>query len=114
SSPLPRRESEDLYEASPPLYSVACLGRITAHKQRADGRYIILLRGLSRIRLGEEIPSDKDYRLARAELLADVPSLSLDESRQVRQRLTELVMARFSGPDEEKAQLREMFEGEVA
>jgi len=105
---------EENYEGRPPLYSVACLGRITAHKQLADGRYIILLRGLSRIRLGEEIPSEKDYRLARAELLADVPSLSLDESRQVRQRLTELVMARFSGPDEEKTQLREMFEGEVA
>ena len=105
---------EDDYEGRPPLYSVACLGRIITHKRLADGRFIILLRGLSRIRLGEEVESENSYRSAHAELLSDVPSLSLDEARQVRGRLSELVMARFSGPDEEKVQLREMLEGEVS
>jgi Lon protease-like protein len=105
---------EEDYEGRPALYPVACLGRIIAHKQLADGRYIILLRGLSRIRLGEEVLGDNLYRSARAELLADVTSLSLDEARQVRERLSELVLARFSGPDEEKTQLREMLEGDVA
>jgi len=104
---------EDDFEGRPLLYPMACLGRIVAHKRLADGRYIILLRGLSRIRLGEEIEHEKLYRTARAELLSDVPSLSLDEARQIRGRLSELVMARFSGPDEERVQLREMLEGEV-
>jgi Lon protease-like protein len=105
---------EDEYEGRPPLYPVACLGRIAAHKRLTDGRYIILLRGLSRIRLGEEIETEQIYRTTRAELLSDVPSLSLDEARQVRERLSELVMARFSGPDEDRVQLREMLEGEVS
>jgi uncharacterized protein len=105
---------EDDYEGRPPLYPVACLGRIIAHKRLADGRYIVLLRGLSRIRLGDEIDGEKLYRTVRAELMSDVPSLSLDEARQIRGRLSELVMARFSGPDDEKKHLQEMLEGEVA
>src|SRR5579864_2847393 len=104
---------EEDYEGRPALYPMACLGRIIAHKRLADGRYIILLRGLSRVRLGEEIDSEKMYRTARAEVMTDVASLSLDEARQIRGRLSELVMARFSGPDDEKKQLQEMLEGEV-
>src|SRR5437899_1693222 len=42
---------EEEYEARPPLYPVACLGRITAHQKLDGGRYILLLRGLSRIRI---------------------------------------------------------------
>jgi uncharacterized protein len=105
---------EEDYEGRPALYLVACLGRIIAHKLLADGRYIILLRGLSRIRLGEEIEGENLYRAARAELMSDVPSLSLDDARQIRGRLGELVMARFSGPDDERKQLQEMLEGDVA
>src|SRR5262245_18080773 len=33
----------------PPIFPVACLGRIIAHKELDDGRSILLLRGLSRV-----------------------------------------------------------------
>src|ERR1700733_11034888 len=44
------------YAGSPPVHSVACLGKIVADQQMKDGRYNILLRGLSRIQIQHEIP----------------------------------------------------------
>src|SRR5947199_6205684 len=41
----------------PPIFPVACVGRIIAHKPLDDGRSILLLRGLSRVRVIEEIPA---------------------------------------------------------
>ena len=38
------------YEGRPPVFPVACLGHVVADKQLPDGRYNLLLRGLSRLR----------------------------------------------------------------
>jgi uncharacterized protein len=59
------------YEQRPSLYPVACLGKILADQQTEDGRYNILLRGLKRVRIVNELPSSKLYREARVELLED-------------------------------------------
>lgn len=69
--PLPGWEKE--YAGAPALHSVACLGRIVADQKLDDGRYNILLRGLARIRLVDEVASKKLYRVAKAESLNDVP-----------------------------------------
>src|SRR5205085_5681477 len=66
------------YAKAPALHSVACLGRIIAEQRLDDGRYNILLRGLSRIRLAKEIASKKLYRVAKTELLDDN---SIDDDR---------------------------------
>ena len=42
-----------------PLEDVGCLGRIIKHDRLADGRYHILLLGLKRVRLRQEVPSGK-------------------------------------------------------
>src|SRR5436309_11398401 len=39
------------YAGNPPIHEFACLGKIVADQKVADGRYNILLRGLSRIRI---------------------------------------------------------------
>jgi Lon protease-like protein len=71
------------YDQRPPLYPVACLGKILADQQMEDGRYNILLRGLSRVRIVNELPGDKLYREARVELLEEDASSSEDtEARQ--------------------------------
>lgn len=59
------------YDERPAVQSVACLGRVTTHQQLADGRFNLLLQGLSRVRILEELPADKPFREARAELLED-------------------------------------------
>src|SRR5947208_11923696 len=46
-------------EGNPPLFPVACLSKIIAHKELADGRSLILIRGLSRVRISEEISTDR-------------------------------------------------------
>jgi uncharacterized protein len=55
----------------PALEEIACLGRILQHERLPDGRFNFLLLGRKRVRLGREIPSDKLYRLAAAEILED-------------------------------------------
>src|ERR1043166_7472833 len=48
---LPKPGWEDSYAGSPPIYSIATLGAVAADQKLDDGRYNILLRGLSRIHL---------------------------------------------------------------
>ncbi len=62
---------EDDYEGRPPVYPVACLGRVATYRKLDDGRYNLLLQGLGRVGLGEEIQPQRSFRMARAELLPD-------------------------------------------
>jgi Lon protease-like protein len=62
------------YQGQPPLYSVACLGRIVADQRLEDGRYHLLLRGLARVRIMAEIESDKLYRSAQVEVMVEAPA----------------------------------------
>jgi uncharacterized protein len=55
----------------PPIEEIACLGRILQHERLPDGRFNFLLLGRKRVRLTREIPSNKLYRLAEAEILED-------------------------------------------
>jgi Lon protease-like protein len=62
---------EATYAGKPPVYPIAGLGEIVSCERLATGRYNILLRGESRVRLEQEVPSDTLYRLLRARRLAD-------------------------------------------
>ena len=44
------------------LYDIGCLGKITSFSETEDGRYLIVLNGLSRFKIIEEIKNDKLYR----------------------------------------------------
>tara|TARA_B100000686_G_C16424254_1_gene778774 strand:+ start:96 stop:740 length:645 start_codon:yes stop_codon:yes gene_type:complete len=44
------------------LYDVGCLGKITSFNETEDGRYLIILNGLSRFRIVREIENNKLYR----------------------------------------------------
>ena len=79
------------YEGRPPIYSIGCAGVIEDYEQLPDGRYGILLRGLTTFRVVSE-DQRKPYRLARVEA---VPDLLTDEERgplsTVRERLARLL-----------------------
>ena len=62
---------EATYAGKPDVHAVAGLGEIVSCERLATGRYNILLRGESRVRLERELPSDTLYRLVRARRLAD-------------------------------------------
>jgi uncharacterized protein len=50
---------------SPPLCAVGCLGRITQFSETGDGRYSIMLSGVSRFRIVEEIDAAAPFRQCR-------------------------------------------------
>tara|TARA_B100001173_G_scaffold180596_1_gene155929 strand:+ start:32 stop:676 length:645 start_codon:yes stop_codon:yes gene_type:complete len=46
----------------PILYNIGCAGKITSFNETNDGRYLIVLNGISRFRIVEELKNDKLYR----------------------------------------------------
>src|ERR1700722_13009146 len=52
---------EEDYHQKPPIHSVVCLGRIHQEDRLADGRYNLLLEGLWRARIREEVSGDRLY-----------------------------------------------------
>ncbi len=57
---------------APDVCEVAGLGEIGKHVRLPDGRFVIWLFGLGRVRI-REVPSDAAYRLVDAEPLEEVP-----------------------------------------
>tara|TARA_Y100000817_G_scaffold306760_1_gene292315 strand:- start:23 stop:658 length:636 start_codon:yes stop_codon:yes gene_type:complete len=47
----------------PDLYKVGCLGKITSFNETEDGRYLIVINGISRYKILQEVNTDKLYRL---------------------------------------------------
>lgn len=61
----------DAQAVRPPLRAVCGAGIIEADERYPDGRYDIVVRGLARVRLVEELPGSKLYREFRAEILEE-------------------------------------------
>jgi Lon protease-like protein len=79
------------YEGRPPIYGIGCAGIIDDYKKLPDGRYAILLRGLSTFRVISE-DQRKPYRLAKIET---TPEQLTDDDRgalsTVRERIAKLL-----------------------
>jgi uncharacterized protein len=76
------------YEGRPPLYPIACLGRITTYFRLADGTYNVLLMGLRRVKLLYEMVSDRRFREARVEIREDLyPPQELEDYDSLHDRL---------------------------
>jgi len=86
-----REGYEKDYEGRPPIDSVGCAGVIEDYKQLPDGRYAILLRGLTTFRITSE-DQRKPYRLAKIDA---IPELLNDDERgplsTVREQITKLL-----------------------
>jgi Lon protease-like protein len=61
----------DAHALKPPLRAVCGAGMIETEETYADGRFDVIVRGLARVRLLEELPPTKLYREFRAEILED-------------------------------------------
>jgi uncharacterized protein len=56
---------------------IVCVGQIIAHEKLEDGRYLLMLRGLCRAEILEEVSTDEPYRIGRLkELKKVIPSVS--------------------------------------
>jgi len=103
---------EENYDDRPAVHPVACLGRVIADQLLPDGRYNLVLRGLARVRIREELDTGKLYRVDRTEGLRDCVTGDLDELMTLRRALADLMLPRVTaGPVRE--QLRGLFKGEL-
>jgi Lon protease-like protein len=62
----------DAHALRPPVRAICGAGIVEAEERHDDGRYDVVVRGLARVRLLEELPSTKLYREFKAEVLEDV------------------------------------------
>lgn len=96
-------------DGSPAIRSVAGVGRVVKHKRLPDGRYYLVLQGLGRIRICEELVTDEPYRLVRAELLPDEVSPGAVHSvARLRSMLQVMTMSLSSSNPQLSAALSEM------
>ena len=82
---------------APPVHHVAGLGEIVKHERLSDGRFLIVLFGLARVRI-REVPSERLYRKVLPEPLAEIApadgvleSLRADLERAILARNTDLL-----------------------
>lgn len=59
---------ENDYYGRPEVFSMICIGRIMNEQRLPDGRYNLMLYGLKRARIVEELKTSKLYRVVSAEL----------------------------------------------
>ena len=102
------------YEGRPPVRPMACLGKIATHVALPDGRHNVLLAGVARVRLGDELPATTLYRSAPAQLCDDeFPPAAAAEAA----RLTQLLLAEFRkvlpGSKECQASFAQLLHGEI-
>jgi Lon protease-like protein len=74
---------------NPDLYPIGCVGRIERCEPQTDGRYLIVLRGISRFRIVRELPLRRGYRQVEADYSgfpgdAAEPGSVLDPARMLR------------------------------
>jgi hypothetical protein len=62
------------YFGAPPVHQIGCIGKIEAHEKLPQGRFNILLRGVSRFEVVNFLRNEP-YRIARIKLLDDDPFL---------------------------------------
>jgi Lon protease-like protein len=61
---------QEQYEGSPPIHPILGMGKIVEHSTLPDGRYNLVLLGLVRVRVIQEIGAGS-YRTAKVELLEE-------------------------------------------
>jgi Lon protease-like protein len=83
-----KQDWEKDYEGRPAIHQIGCLGLIVADQRQDDGRYNLLLRGISRVRVQREMATEKLYRLAEIGLLHEAGPSTLVESK-LRRKLKE-------------------------
>ena len=77
---------------NPPIYPVGGLGEIVKHSRLDDGRYLITLAGLGRVKI-REVESDRLYRKVQFERLHEVAPVG-EEDEDLKDALRKAILER--------------------
>jgi Lon protease-like protein len=99
-----------LADGKPPVYDRFGVGRIICSEELPDGRFALLLRGVARVELARELPSDRSYRQVEARVLTDV-AVDPSEAGRDHHRLIALCDRLAELLDQGGAQLRDLVRG---
>ncbi|MGH7766476.1 MAG: LON peptidase substrate-binding domain-containing protein [Candidatus Binatia bacterium] len=77
---LLRGDWEKNYYANPEIYGIGCLGKIVGITPLPDGRYNILLHGLTEYEIEEEVLGETPYRQARVALRGDLALAAVEKT----------------------------------
>jgi len=103
------------YETRPPLFETITIGRVVSHTQDDEGCYNLLLLGVQRAMIVEELPAERAFREAKVQLLEDqYPPSTADERGQMQRRL--LSSFRATAPAESTAgdQIEQLLGSEIS
>lgn len=79
--------------AQPPVHPIAGLGEIARHERLEDGRFMIWLAGLTRVRIVGELTTDRLYRKVFVQPVYEQAVAACDEA-PLRARIVDAVMKR--------------------
>lgn len=102
------------YESRPPVAPYACLGKVVTYHQLQDGCYNLLLLGVRRIRLVQELQPLRSFRQAEVELLQDCcEGISSREIDDLQHRLVKAFQRQLPEDCQASEQLSELLCGQL-
>ena len=84
-------ESASPSDERPAVEPIAGVGEVVMAHELPDGRFNLVVRGHARVRIDEELASDRPYRLVSATVLPDLPVADGREVRDAEQALRVLI-----------------------
>ena len=83
-------QPKELNKNSPLLYKVGCVGKISSFNETDDGRYLIILSGISRFEIIQEIKTESLYRKCKVDFRNFKKDLN-DEKEEIKFTDLELI-----------------------
>jgi len=97
-----------------PIFSEICIGKIIQEERFPDGRFNLLLQGISRAKIIKEVNDDNVYRTAKVEILHDVPFTSEENANRIRAKLLKQMTKWFTQQPSAKAQLDRLVQSDLS
>ena len=97
-----------------PIYPDICIGQIFQEERLPDGRFNLLLQGVSRAKIIKEENDGKLYRTAKVEILYDVPAPSEENANLIRTRLVKRMTKWFTQQPSAKEQLDRLVNSDLS
>tara|TARA_Y100000590_G_C15453664_1_gene913701 strand:- start:74 stop:715 length:642 start_codon:yes stop_codon:yes gene_type:complete len=85
----------------PELYSIGCAGKITNFDETEDGRYLIVIKGISRFKILKEINNDKVYRECEVDFKAYNNDI-IESEKEIKSNELELIFKNLQSLFEKK------------